>query len=89
VSEDTYIRDLRILDQNQREFRNEEAVSLYSLLTTDKQPVFIKLNDNLHLFPGVQKHVPDVHIDDHQWFKKCQAKGLSATHSTTLTTFIT
>lgn len=52
-AEDSCVQDLKILDGNKREFRNEEALSLYTLLTTDKQQIYIKLNENLNLFPGV------------------------------------
>ena len=86
LEEDALVKDLRILDERQQEFRNQEAVSLYSLLTIDKQQVYVKINDNLHAFPRVQAR--ETHLGDSQWFGQCQSGGLSATHASTLATFI-
>ena len=53
ISEDPLVKDVKFIDQDNKELRNEEALSLYSLLTTDKNQLSIKINDNVSRLPGV------------------------------------
>ena len=85
-AEDSLIQDIKFLDSANQEYRNEEALSLYTILTTDKNKLSVKINENTQQFTGVQQTVVDHKADP--WFDKCSSLGLNPTQSTTLSTFI-
>lgn len=85
--EDQGIKDLKFLDANNKEY-DVENLNLYELLTCDKKPLYVRINDNLHAFPKISHEYLKYDLEDLEWFKKATNKGLSATHATTLTAFI-
>jgi len=75
---------------------NDDETPLYNILTSqDKDQLFLKINDNVHLFPTVgsseHEHAPSTTTSDalnDKWYKTCIQNGLSITHATTLSAFI-
>jgi hypothetical protein len=77
------------MDSKGNELKNEDNQSLYEILATQHEHVYIKLNDNLHSFsqPQASNHV-EFSLGTDSSFLACQKKGLSAAHATTLSTFM-
>lgn len=87
MAEDKNVLDLKFLDQDYKEIKNEEGNIMYSSLTNQNNQLFIKINESTHMFETVNRE-QKFNLEDLHWFKKCVSKGLSDTHSTTLTTFL-
>ena len=75
--EDSLVTDIKFLDSANKELRNEDALSLYSILTTDKNQLRVQINENVQQFTGVQSTVVSHKAD--QWFEKCTKIGLNPT----------
>lgn len=86
VNEDKTITEFKVLDSQKKEITASEY-SVFDILSTSHDQFYLQINNTLHTVEGVPKKAP-YNLEDLAWFKKCQSKGLTGTHSTTIASFL-
>lgn len=67
-AEDKNVLSFTFLDSNHTEITNEEGQCLYTALTNPNKQIYVKINDNMHMFETVKKEQA-FKLEDLQWFQ--------------------